>query len=303
MSNITLTVASSGSIAVVDSQKISLSIQTIDNVVFSQAGSDLVISITTGGETIRLENFFTIAAGDLPPLLALADGSVLSAAEVTDLVENFDAAAISPAAGGGAGGATGGGANFEGFGLESIGEGLETGDLLGATELEFDVASEIETVVEAEAGSCEGQFFEGEQFAYKDERNYGQYDDTFVGTDCDDTFVGNYGNDNMTGGDGADTFIYAGDYCCYYQPDGDDTITDFDISEGDVIDLDALFDNMGIATENRADMVNVSNSNVLTVDGTYSFSITIQGDTIADFDNASDLLATGIDVGDQPDVS
>lgn len=298
-----LTVASSGSIAVVDSQNISLAIHTVDNAVFSQSGADLIISSTSGGETIRLENFFAVAAGDLPPLLSLADGSVLSAAEVTDLVENFDAAAIEPAAGGSSAGSTGGGAGFEANDVESIGEGLEVNDLLGATELEFDVASDVEVVAQADAESCDGQLYEGDMFNDKEERSPNEYDDTFVGTDCDDTFIGNYGNDDMTGGKGADTFVYQGDYCCYYQPEGYDTITDFNVAEGDVIDLDALFDNMGIATENRADMVNVSESNVLTVDGAYSFSITIQGDTIADFDNAADLLATGINVGDQPDVS
>ncbi len=303
MLNTILSVAGAGTIAVVDNQKITLDIDTVDNAVFTQQGADLIISKASGSEAVRLENFFTIAAGELPPLLSLADGSVLSAVEVTDLVENFNAAAIEPAAGGSAGGgASGGGAGFANFDGGSIGDGIETNDLLGATELEFEAPSQDEFVAELVEDSCVGETFIGDQFTEgKDQRS--SLDDTLVGTDCDDTFIGGMGNDNLTGGEGADEFVYPDEYgfgesCCFYfASDGHDTIEDFNAAEGDKINLDAVFDHLGIDTDNRADMVNVDGGNRLTIDGVGDFSIQIEGDTIGSFSDAADLLAMGIDVG------
>ncbi len=57
-------------------------------------------------------------------------------------------------------------------------------------------------------------------------------DDTLSGGSGDDEISGGAGDDTMTGGAGADTFIYTPD-------DGNDTITDFSISE-DIISLQRL---------------------------------------------------------------
>ncbi|WP_025898056.1 hypothetical protein [Sneathiella glossodoripedis] len=54
---------------------------------------------------------------------------MISAEEVTGLVENFDPGQVAPAAGPGAG-ANGGGANFSAYGDDGIGEGIGISGLL-----------------------------------------------------------------------------------------------------------------------------------------------------------------------------
>ncbi|MES9900913.1 MAG: calcium-binding protein, partial [Sedimenticola sp.] len=82
-------------------------------------------------------------------------------------------------------------------------------------------------------------------------------DDTLFGGNVGDTLTGGTGDDTLSGGGGADTF--------YYQSsgDGEDLINDFTATgpEADSIDLDALFDSLGLKTaavsgdEQRADIV------------------------------------------------
>jgi Ca2+-binding RTX toxin-like protein len=65
--------------------------------------------------------------------------------------------------------------------------------------------------------------------------------DTIFGGDGDDWIDGGAGNDSMTGGNGADTFHFV------YGGDGSnevDRITDFDMAEGDILDLSDLLDNL-----------------------------------------------------------
>ena len=83
--------------------------------------------------------------------------------------------------------------------------------------------------------------------------------------------------------------------------DDKDTITDFTFADGDLVDLDALFDALGVAAGDRPEDVNFA-SNVLTIDSDGDFSITFAGtsDTFADktdFTTAAQLAALGIDVG------
>ncbi|WP_169567657.1 Ig-like domain-containing protein [Sneathiella limimaris] len=116
-------------------QNILLDVVNPDLVVFSQDGSDLVITNIADGAKIVLDGFFSQATTALPPQLTLADGTVITAQEVTGLVENFDPDAVAPAAGGlpGAGGGAGFGAYFD----DGIGDGIGIDGLLDPTELGF----------------------------------------------------------------------------------------------------------------------------------------------------------------------
>ncbi|WP_025898625.1 calcium-binding protein [Sneathiella glossodoripedis] len=153
------------------------------------------------------------------------------------------------------------------------------------------------------------------------------FNDTLRGDAGDDMLYGQLGDDVLVGGEGADTFVYEGsdnwEYSVEYteefgdsdgvvievfndneaHTDGHDTIQDFNhILEGDFINLDELFDNLGIWQKNdRAEQVNIED-NVITVEGIENFSITVQGDTLdnvsaGDNYNYDQLFDMGIDVG------
>ncbi|MFD2207516.1 VWA domain-containing protein [Kiloniella antarctica] len=64
----------------------------------------------------------------------------------------------------------------------------------------------------------------------------GDGDDTLVGNDGNDTLIGGAGSDTLTGGDGADLFLF------YGQNVGVDvdTVTDYNQSEGDILDVSDL---------------------------------------------------------------
>ena len=66
-----------------------------------------------------------------------------------------------------------------------------------------------------------------------------------------DTLVGNAGSDTLTGGLGSDTFDYNSNN------DGHDIITDFNLSEGDKLDISDLIDYQ--VNNNLADFVSVEN--------------------------------------------
>ncbi|MAZ02658.1 MAG: hypothetical protein CMN56_05925 [Sneathiella sp.] len=68
--------------------------------------------------------------------------------------------------------------------------------------------------------------------------------EAIIGQNGDDILQGNGGDDTLTGGQGADIFVFTG------ADNGDVTITDFVPSE-DVINLDQIFDDLGILAENR----------------------------------------------------
>ncbi len=173
----------------------------------------------------------------------------------------------------------------------------------------------------------------GRYMAETENPNAVMFADTLHGNDGNDTLTGQLGDDTLTGGAGADTFRYEGsddwNYDMYppkfakiadgeegelvkIQPtvnnesvfisEGHDVITDFNADEGDVIDLDALFDNLGIkGDDERAALVEIED-NVITVENLDNFSITVQGDNLPDSgldDLTSDQLAQlGIVVSD-----
>ncbi|OUR76943.1 hypothetical protein A9Q83_11980, partial [Alphaproteobacteria bacterium 46_93_T64] len=130
-------------LAIEEDQNILLDVSSPDLVVFSQDGSDLIITTIEDGSKIVLEGFFSQAATELPPQLTLSDGSVISASDVSGLVEAFDPSQVAPAAGG-AGGADGGGAEFSRYTDDGIGNGISIEDLLLPTELAFDTQEEEE---------------------------------------------------------------------------------------------------------------------------------------------------------------
>ncbi|KAF0113515.1 MAG: outer membrane adhesin-like protein [Rhodospirillaceae bacterium] len=80
--------------------------------------------------------------------------------------------------------------------------------------------------------------------------------DKIFGDGGDDTISGGAGNDILDGGAGGDTFVYES------IGDGHDTINNFVTAAGnsslDTIDLDALFDALGVATSNRDGMVSIT---------------------------------------------
>jgi len=82
----------------------------------------------------------------------------------------------------------------------------------------------------AESINSEGQGRQGRD----DTIQGGSGDDTIFGQEGDDVITGGAGNDTLYGGTGADTFLYEA------ITDGVDTVKDFDVTEGDVLDVAAL---------------------------------------------------------------
>ena len=116
-----------------------------------------------------------------------------------------------------------------------------------------------------------------------------------------DTLYGGEGDDALEGGADADIFLYVN------VTDGNDYLLDFDfLGEGDMVDLDTLFDNLGIntpgtAADDRAALIELDNGSdpgntILTINGVAAFSITMVGDLGTD---TSNLGTIGIFVGDE----
>uniref|UniRef100_UPI0030ED06CF calcium-binding protein n=1 Tax=uncultured Hoeflea sp. TaxID=538666 RepID=UPI0030ED06CF len=91
-------------------------------------------------------------------------------------------------------------------------------------------------------------------------------DDLLFGGDGDDILNGGLGFDTLTGGDGGDTFVFDTDALSDAVNNGiQDLIADYDILEGDVVDLSALLDGQTVTEANEAEFVRID-GNVLTVD-------------------------------------
>ena len=105
--------------------------------------------------------------------------------------------------------------------------------------------------------------------------------DELAGSSAADFLIGNSGDDKLTGGAGADTFAYTA------VTDGNDTLTDFSLDEGDSLDFSALLDCYDAVDNPLANFLTVSNSDVnddVTIavdangDGSEAdFTITLQG--------------------------
>lgn len=100
-------------------------------------------------------------------------------------------------------------------------------------------------------------------------------DDVMSGLGGDDALFGNGGNDSLSGGAGADVFYFTS------VSDGQTIITDFDVSE-DHINLDQLFDSLGLLAEERG---RGDSWDLSVIDGTATLSLqAVGGPTIA-FEN------------------
>ncbi|KPL94483.1 retention module-containing protein [Vibrio splendidus] len=78
----------------------------------------------------------------------------------------------------------------------------------------------------------------------------GAGDDTLIGGDGNDTLIGGDGSDILTGGNGMDSFVW------FNIEDGvEDTITDFNLSEGDQIDLREVLPELKDATVNMTTLL------------------------------------------------
>ncbi|MDW7747612.1 retention module-containing protein [Halomonas sp.] len=106
----------------------------------------------------------------------------------------------------------------------------------------------------------------------------GEGDDTLSGGDGEDILVGGPGSDSLVGGAGADTFVWNfGDQEGSSSGSANDTVTDFIVSEGDVLDVSDLLGNMSEgadlssyiqAEESGSDTIlHISTTGGLSVDG------------------------------------
>jgi hypothetical protein len=116
--------------------------------------------------------------------------------------------------------------------------------------------------------------------------------DTLLGNDGDDILFGGEGDDSLTGGTGADTFVFN-------SADGDgstDTITDFSLAEGDVLNF---ADFLQGENDTGADLANYLNVNFDNVTG--NSTITVDSDGAGGYTDLTvviqgvDLSALGVD--------
>ncbi|OUR76768.1 hypothetical protein A9Q83_13455, partial [Alphaproteobacteria bacterium 46_93_T64] len=171
-----------------------------------------------------------------------------------------------------------------------------SGDEVTAT-LTVNVAEDSSYMSQTHDGSGSGDTLTGSDV---DDIFYGNGgDDIMFGGNGDNYFAGGTGDDTMTGGDHADRFDYTS------AADGDDTIIGFDASEGDQIDLHTLFENLGIADEDRAADVNLidnGSSTTITINNVANFSVTLDSVDLGDHNGdltSNQLLNMGINIGDE----
>uniref|UniRef100_UPI00146E3B99 hypothetical protein n=1 Tax=Sneathiella chinensis TaxID=349750 RepID=UPI00146E3B99 len=130
---------------------------TVEEVILSQDGGNLVITPLGGGEPLTLENFFVAGETSAPASLQIGEnGPILTVDQIIGLTEDFNPDAIAPAAGPAAGGAGGGGAGFSAYNDDGIGDGIGIENLLDPTELEFQTREEEEFLQGEEADEADG---------------------------------------------------------------------------------------------------------------------------------------------------
>jgi len=113
-------------------------------------------------------------------------------------------------------------------------------------------------------------------------------DNILVGTGGDDIFDGGARDEMYIGGGGSDQFMFES------AADGHDTIADFSAAEGDIVNLDALFDALSVPSAAREGAVSLSESGgdtTLEVSGQPGFSITF--DNTTGMGSVADLISSG----------
>jgi Ca2+-binding RTX toxin-like protein len=104
--------------------------------------------------------------------------------------------------------------------------------------------------------------------------------DTLTGNGGDDVLVGGAGNDSLDGGAGSDRFVFQS------INDGQDTIYNFDTGAGgDIVNLDALFDALNIASGDRDVLLTQSGNDViLTIEDPNNLGNELPAAAAANFD-------------------
>lgn len=124
----------------------------------------------------------------------------------------------------------------------------------------------------------------------------GASDDLLFGNGGNDRLIGGGGDDMLRGDAGADRFVFESPL------DGHDVIADFDPVEGDVVDLDALFDSLGTdvaAREGALSFADTADGLSMTVAGAADFSVTFSGWDVASMTpDFTASIVTEADFGD-----
>ena len=171
--------------------------------------------------------------------------------------------------------------------IEDGGDGIDT-LILGDWAGDFSGTLNLETGANFAAGGSDSDAHKILNFENVTTQHSG--DMTIYGTSGDniittgsgsDTVYAGAGNDTLTGNGGADTFVFI------EGETGTDTITDFDLTEGDKLDLSSY----GITTEEAAEalMSDGSDGVNVTIDG--SLIVTMTGATVAGINAADGWLA------------
>ena len=113
--------------------------------------------------------------------------------------------------------------------------------------------------------------------------------DTLSGGDGTDTLSGGAGNDQMSGGAGDDILTGDGgaDVFIFAAGSGNDTVTDFDASEGDVLDLSATSPGFGNIDQLTASAVDTADGLLIDLGG--GNSVTLTGISVADLLSAPEI--------------
>ncbi|WP_211090247.1 Ig-like domain-containing protein [Pseudothauera nasutitermitis] len=116
--------------------------------------------------------------------------------------------------------------------------------------------------------------------------------DTLVGTDGADILIGGAGDDVLTGGLGADVFVWRlGDQGTNSQP-ATDRVTDFNLGQGDVLDLRDLLDGHSGSLDHYLKVEESSGNTVLTISTTGN--VNASHDQVIVLDGVTGLIDGGL---------
>ncbi|MFN3580932.1 MAG: type I secretion C-terminal target domain-containing protein, partial [Pseudomonas sp.] len=131
----------------------------------------------------------------------------------------------------------------------------------------------------------------------------GSGNDILIGGDGDDILIGGLGNDTLTGGNGADTFVWqAGDL-------GNNVITDFNLSQGDRIDISDLLqgENEGnilnyLQVDTATSTLQISSTGQLGAAGSPDVTIRLDGVDLTQLGSTSSEIIGNLIAGADPMV-